>query len=277
MAAIEDQQMSQIRWLALGSISAAVIAAVVVVLGGSSVDGWTSTSVAGDEQLATGRYVSTTSGTTSLPVTDAATAFAPEAQSELASVIDSSVGDEPAPPAAVSNAPANTNTDPPAATSGSTTSPVATPVQSAPENAEVRLRIPALSVEAAVTPLGLDGAGGFAVPTTASAVGWYNFSAYPGAAGNAVLAGHLNWRGSRGVFDRLDELSAGDMIYVDTASGEVAYRVTGSHSVTAQTPFVDILGERSGPSTLTLFTCGGTFSKAAGEYDLRLVVNAVRV
>ena len=141
----------------------------------------------------------------------------------------------------------------------------------------LRLRIPDLAVDAAVTPLGFDGAGGYAVPGTAAGVGWYEFSAVPGAAGNAVLGGHLNWRGSRGVFDRLDELSIGDLVYVDTAAGPVTYQVVSSYSVGAQTPFVDILGERTGPSTLTLFTCGGTYSAAAGEYDERLVVTAVRI
>jgi sortase (surface protein transpeptidase) len=46
--------------------------------------------------------------------------------------------------------------------------------------------------------------------------------------------------------------------------------------VSADTPFVQILGERSGPSTLTLFTCDGTYVRSAGEYDQRLVVDAVR-
>ncbi|MDA0351697.1 MAG: class F sortase [Chloroflexi bacterium] len=156
---------------------------------------------------------------------------------------------------------------------GSGAVPVA-PTQSTAE--QFRLRIPALAVDARVTSLGFDGNGGFAVPTTASAVGWYEFSAWPGSAGNAVLGGHLNWSGSRGVFDRLDELSAGDLVYVDTPEGEIAYRVVGLRSVAADTPFAQILGERSGPSTLTLFTCGGTFNAAAGEYDHRVVVDAVR-
>lgn len=261
--------MTPIRWLAFGSISAALIAAVVFVLSGSNVDGWPSTSVAADtDRPATTQPATVASDPGLLPVTDSSVAFAPDVEPDTGTVGATAATDAPA------------DTGGTATTDGSTspaaTSPAATN-EPASTASQVRLRIPTLAVDAAITSLGFDGAGGYAVPGTASGVGWYEFSAYPGAAGNAVLGGHLNWRGSRGVFDRLDELSAGDMIYVDTAAGEVAYQVVGSHSVTAQTPFIDILGERSGPSTLTLFTCGGTYSSAAGEYDQRLVVNAVRV
>jgi LPXTG-site transpeptidase (sortase) family protein len=158
--------------------------------------------------------------------------------------------------------------------SSSTTGGGSTAV-SQPAASAVRLRIPALDVDAPILALGMNGYGGFEVPTTAYDVGWYEFSATPGAAGNAVFGGHLNWRGSLGVFDRLDELAPGDMVYVDTPAGTVSYRVTGSHFVAADTPFAQILGQRSGPATLTLFTCGGTFVRSAGEYDQRLVVNAV--
>ncbi len=266
--------MSLLRWLALGSVSAAVIAALVLSLGGSSdVGGAAASGAPAADGSVGGSFVyspfdtdTATGEPSEATQTTEASGTAPEAAStvESAPSNDGSADDGSSSPAATAT---------PAA-------PVATPtaaIQSAPANAEVRLRIPTLNVDAAVTRLGFDGAGGFAVPTTAGGVGWYEFSAYPGAAGNAVLGGHLNWRGDRGVFDRLDELSAGDMIYVDTAAGQVTYQVVGSQSVTAQTPFADILGERSGPSTLTLFTCGGTFSTVAGEYDRRTVVRAVRV
>lgn len=266
--------MSPLRWLALGSVSAAVIAALVLGPGGFKDVGGVSTS---------GTAAADASVDASFVDSSLDTGAATDPPSEATQPTEAS-STEPEPVPAVESAPANDGSLDTASSSPTATTtpaaPVATPtatVQPAPANADVRLRIPALNVDAAVTTLGFDGAGGFAVPTTAGGVGWYEFSAYPGAAGNAVLGGHLNWRGDRGVFDRLDELSAGDMIYVDTAAGQVAYQVVGSQSVTAQTPFADILGERSGPSTLTLFTCGGTFSTVAGAYDRRTVVNAVRV
>ena len=254
--------MTMLRWLLLGTTFAAAIAAFVLSDGSSSdaAGGLTAvvtpTAVAdpepssASEPMRDGTRPSIHSP--AIPAADAPASLPPlDAPDPVVAVV--------APLAAATPAPA-----PPLAASE-------------PFGAEVRLRVPALGIDARVSPLGFDGAGGFAVPSTAAAVGWYEFSARPGAPGNTVLGGHLNWRGSSGVFDRLDELSVGDMIYIDTADGEFAYRVSGSHLVTAQTPFVDILGERSGPSTLTLFTCGGTFSSVAGEYDQRVVVDAVRV
>jgi len=266
--------MSLARWLTLGSFSVAVIAAILLTLGGSTdvrAPSPASASADAGSQADTPRgpasHTSSASTTSDAPDSGAAVP-APSATSESGA---NDSGDSTASPT-VTPTVSHSSATPTATDAGSTSSP-----QPVPAGAQYQLRIPALAVDAAVTPLGFDGAGGAAVPTTAGGVGWYEFSAQPGAPGNAVLGGHLNWRGSRGVFDRLDELSLGDMIFIDTAEGEIAYQVVGSFSVTAHTPFIDILGERSGPSTLTLFTCGGTFSSAAGEYDERLVVNAVRV
>jgi LPXTG-site transpeptidase (sortase) family protein len=272
--------MSPIRWLALGSIVAAVIAAVVLTQGGSTGSGDTSprtTSVAAPAVTGGSQADSTTTDATSTPSTGSQQ---PAAADGAASADVDTVEDPGSDPANVEDDPTDSSSD--GSTPGDSQAPAANvvpqaPTQAAPADGGVRLRIPALGVDAMVSTLGFDGAGGYAVPNTAGGVGWYDFSAYPGAAGNAVLGGHLNWRGSRGVFDRLDELSSGDMIYVDTAAGEIAYQVVGSTSLAAETPFVEILGERTGPSTLTLFTCGGTFSTAAGSYDHRTVVNAVRV
>jgi LPXTG-site transpeptidase (sortase) family protein len=163
---------------------------------------------------------------------------------------------------------------------GTTTSSAGTTVDPAVTTGSasgLRLRIPMLGVDAPISELGFDADGQLEVPNEAGSVGWYSISARPGESGNALLGGHLNWRGQRGVFDRLDELNDGDLIYLVQSGEEMVFQVSVSRSVGADASLREVLRAPAGVSTLTLFTCGGTFDRAAGEYDQRLVVNAVRV
>lgn len=163
---------------------------------------------------------------------------------------------------------------------GTTTSSAGTTTQPAvatESSVGLRLRIPTLGVDALVSELGYDADGQLEVPNEAASVGWYSISARPGESGNALLGGHLNWRGLRGVFDRLDELNDGDLIYLVQSGEEMVFQVSLSRSVAADASLQEVLRAPAIGSTLTLFTCGGTFDRAAGEYDRRLVVNAVRI
>jgi len=175
-------------------------------------------------------------------------------------------------PAAVADGDAAAPTGTTASSGASTT------VGSATTSSEgVRLRIPSLGVDALVIELGFNDDGQLDVPDNAYTVGWYSISSMPGEMGNALFGGHLNWAGARGVFDRLDELADGDLIYLVLDGQELAYRVSRTRAVTADTPLYQVLQAPAPGSTITLFTCGGTFSRSAGEYDHRFVVNAVRV
>ncbi len=138
----------------------------------------------------------------------------------------------------------------------------------------LRIRIPALSVDTKIVELGFNEDGQLDVPANGRDVGWYNISALPGSPGNALLGGHLDWAGSAAVFSRLRDLSEGDLVYIDTGGGELVYRVESAYVVTFDAPLGDVLGERSGPGTITLFTCGGGFDAARREYEERVIVRA---
>ena len=141
----------------------------------------------------------------------------------------------------------------------------------------LRVRIPALAVDTNIVELGFNADGQLDVPADGRTVGWYNISARPGSPGNALLGGHLDWVGSAAVFWRLRELSEGDLVYIDSGSGELVYRVESAYVVGFDAPLGDVLGERSGPGTITLFTCGGGFDSALREYDERVIVRAAAV
>jgi LPXTG-site transpeptidase (sortase) family protein len=151
------------------------------------------------------------------------------------------------------------------------------PAVAAGRTAQMRIRIPAMGVDASLVDLGFNDAGLLDVPWDGAVVGWYTLSALPGEPGNALLGAHVDWRGSTAVFWRLRDLTAGDMIYIDTAAGELVYRVDSAGVVPNDTPLGEVLDTRSGSQSLTLFTCGGTFDQAEREYDQRVIVRAVFV
>jgi sortase (surface protein transpeptidase) len=142
----------------------------------------------------------------------------------------------------------------------------------------LRLRVPALGIDAQVIALGFDGDGQLAVPADGSSVGWYEISPRPGEQGNALLGAHFDWNGALAVFYGLDTLSPGDRVYLDGApDGELVYEVSGVSSVDWDSSVVDVLATDVDGSSLTLFTCGGDFDSERHGYDQRLIVRAVQV
>jgi LPXTG-site transpeptidase (sortase) family protein len=169
---------------------------------------------------------------------------------------------------ATATAPANVTPD-------ATLSPLATPVGT---SVPVRLEIPTLNVDAPIVPVGLEPSGIMASPATAQEVGWYLWGARPGDGSNAVLAGHVDWKGEIGVFQNLDELSPGDVIVV-TNDTQIRYRyiVQEQRVYDVNTaPLVDIFGATP-QDTLTLITCTGRYDEAQARYEQRLIVRAIRV
>lgn len=154
--------------------------------------------------------------------------------------------------------------------------PLATPPSEAPV---VALVIPSINVDAPVSAKGVDGDGVMEAPNGPWDVVWYNFSSRPGFGGNAVFSGHVDYRNvGPAVFYNIKNLNAGDLVEVRLADGTVyQYRVTAKWQFPADdAPVAQIVGPTPNES-VTLITCIGTFSRATGQYDQRLVVRAERV
>lgn len=116
-------------------------------------------------------------------------------------------------------------------------------------------------------------------PTTPWGVGWYQFTAYPGAGGNAVLAVHVDWfTGAPAVFAGLGGLRSGDLVYAARADGTpLVYTVASSEWVRPQSANLAAIRGGSGRDMLSLITCGGAWDVAAQDHSHRLIVRAVRL
>ena len=169
-------------------------------------------------------------------------------------------------------------TQPPSVLDGS---PTATP-DPGPEDAVllapvVRLRIERLGIDADLVTLGIGSDGNMAAPDEPELVGWYDFTAKPGAGtGNAVLAGHRDWGGyGPAIFWELADLERGDIIEVELLDGSVVtYTVTAGHTYPVEGLDMREILARTEEETLTLITCAGDF--LGGDYSDRHVVRAVR-
>jgi hypothetical protein len=142
----------------------------------------------------------------------------------------------------------------------------------------VHLAIPAIGVNTALIPLGLNPDGTIAVPPlgrTAPA-GWYRYLATPGEVGPAVLLGHVDSaRDGPAVFFRLAELRAGDAITVRRADGRTAaFTVTRVEEYPKEAfPTETVYGGLDHPG-LRLVTCGGTYDKIRRQYRGNVVAYA---
>lgn len=109
----------------------------------------------------------------------------------------------------------------------------------------LRLVIPRLHINAPIVERGL--VGGWMVVAPGDAVTHFIYSAYPGAAGNAILYSHAGT-----VFRHLDSIAVGDTILVQTPQGSAQFRVRELRIV-APTD-LSVL-DTTQTATLTLLTC----------------------
>lgn len=140
------------------------------------------------------------------------------------------------------------------------------------------LAIPAIGVFAHVETRSTDSNNVMQTPTDPWNIAWYDFTARPGAGGNAVFAGHVDHvTAGKVVFFRLRELKVGDEIEYRALDGSVVrYRVTRSFRVAADAAANDYVAPRS-VDMITLITCDGDFDRGTLSYDERLVVQGERV
>ncbi|MFJ9715000.1 class F sortase [Streptomyces sp. NPDC101213] len=142
-----------------------------------------------------------------------------------------------------------------------------------------RVDIPRLGVQAPVVARGLDARGAIAAPPydQAGVVGWYAAGAKPGAAGTALMVGHVDTETRPAVFHELSKLAAGETIRVVRADGKVAEFTVDDVAVVRRDDFDarQAYGpRRPGRAELRLITCGGTFDRASRSYTANVIVSA---
>jgi sortase (surface protein transpeptidase) len=147
----------------------------------------------------------------------------------------------------------------------------------------VLLRIPVIEVDTPVVIVGLEDDGAMEIPSDVRTVGWYEpfegGGVTPGAAGTAVIAGHVDSRvQGRGAFWLLRDLRAGDLVEIVHDDDSVTvWRVDAVIRYPKDAIPIGEIFTFSGPSRLALITCGGEFDRSIGSYLDNYVVTATPV
>lgn len=137
-----------------------------------------------------------------------------------------------------------------------------------------QLQVPAIGVRTdRIDALAPDAGGVLTAPDDAATTGWFTRGPTPGAAGPAVIAGHVGVAGTAGPFARLGELTAGDEVSVRRADGtDAVFTVYRVERVAREAfPAGEVYGDTPGPE-LRLITFGGVFDRGDGPYPDNVVV-----
>ncbi|MFI8085330.1 class F sortase [Kitasatospora sp. NPDC086009] len=139
----------------------------------------------------------------------------------------------------------------------------------------VRIRIPRIGVDSALTDLRVQSDGHLGTPDDPQVAGWWNQGPAPGGPGAAVIVGHVDASTGPAVFAGLSVLRPGDTITVDAADGTTSTFTVQALRSYAKDEFPDetVFGGSPDPS-LRLITCGGTYDRSSREYLSNLVVFA---
>ncbi|POX64774.1 class F sortase [Streptomyces sp. Ru62] len=142
-----------------------------------------------------------------------------------------------------------------------------------------RVDIPRLGVQAPVVARGLDARGAVDPPPydQPGVVGWYGAGPKPGAAGAALLVGHVDTETRPAVFYRLSTVQPGERVRVFRADGKVAEFTVDDVRVLPRDGFDARLAygpRKPGRAELRLITCGGSFDRVSRSYTANVVVSA---
>ena len=165
---------------------------------------------------------------------------------------------------------------PPAAAAPTVTTRDAAPTVVPRRPAPVRLAVPGLGVDAPVEPVGVRDDGQMALPDDVDRLGWYRFGPVPGAAGSAVLAGHVDDadQGLGALAPLRDAEPGAEVLVTDAAGTATRWRVVSREVIEKQALPVERLFARTGEPRLVLVTCGGPFLPDVGGYRDNVVVVA---
>ena len=96
--------------------------------------------------------------------------------------------------------------------------------------------------------------------------GWYSLGPAPGDVGPAVVMGHINGNGKKGIFARLAEPKAGDKVTITRDGKPLSFTITRVDTVPKDRfPTAQVYSDTQRPE-IRLITCGGDLDRAARSY-----------
>lgn len=145
----------------------------------------------------------------------------------------------------------------------------------APAALPLRIRIPGIGVDSALTDLQVQPDGHLAAPKNPEQIGWWSDGPHPGDPGAAVIVGHLDSRTGPAAFYGLSSLHPGDTVSIERADrSQVGFTVQALRQYDKDAFPDSEVYATGGPPQLRLITCGGSYDREQHEYRDNLVVYA---
>lgn len=150
------------------------------------------------------------------------------------------------------------------------------PDSTTPTPRPVRVKIPAIEVDASIVALGLQPDGSIEVPQDWDLTGWWQDGPEPGEEGPAVILGHVDSTAGPAVFTGLHALQPGDEVIVDREDGSQVRFAVHAGGLYDKDEFPTDLVYRTPTDVpaLRLVTCGGRFDGQTRSYQSNYVVFA---
>lgn len=137
----------------------------------------------------------------------------------------------------------------------------------------VKIYFPRLKVSTEIIPAGINADGEMAAAEDAHIATWYMYGASPGEQGNAIIAGHVTWKGKKGNFAVLPQLKEDDEVVIEFREGYTRkFRVVSNDAFDLDSIPDWVMKLDSGDARVTLITCAGEFDRQLGTRNKRNVV-----
>jgi len=139
------------------------------------------------------------------------------------------------------------------------------------KHAPVKIYFPDRKLEADIYPVGLTEEGAMGTLDSALDAAWYEGGPSPGEPGNAILNGHVHFKGVKGTFSILKSIHVGEPVVIRLDDGSYKYFTVAlleTYPFDACPPMVMYLG---GDSRMTLITCLGDYDRKLGTSRSRVV------
>ncbi len=129
---------------------------------------------------------------------------------------------------------------------------------------------------AKLIPESLSDDGELPIPEKVEEAAWWG-AGLGASTGTTLLTGHVNWKGQKGPFAQLHQVTKGQQVNVTDANGKTwAYSVTEVLDLNKEElpTQAESLFSRTGPHRLVLVTCGGEFIGGVTGYKSNRIVIA---
>ena len=125
--------------------------------------------------------------------------------------------------------------------------------------------------QADIFPVGVDEENRMGTLNSAKDSAWYQFGPSPGEPGNAILNGHVKWKGELGTFSILKEMKVGDEVVIEFDDGSFKYFDVTNLDTYLLDEIPSSVMDLGGESRMTLITCLGDYDTSIGTSRSRVV------